>query len=892
MIDKIQELLNEEKWTRATISSYTVTNFEELDTIIEQIEPNDLLDVKELCDEHLSHTKTSIIALYISGVISLKKHFIDDSNIIELANLFSDNKKWKIVEYLCNKILAFGENKVALRMLADCYENQEREQEKFEVWERLIKIDYEETDILKTLAQKSEEEGDVEKAVDYWKKAIHRYINKRNFSQIKEVWGKLLEHIPHEYDYLLNINSRVQKTINKEKAAALLDDMFVYYNAQEDWDKAIEILKLILDYVPNNTVARTSIIACYREKYADHSKLENFIEKSNLTQSYRDIHTAIDEFEKHIAFDEGTFVYHKTWGIGRISELKKDNLMIDFASKRGHTMSLKMAVNALLVLPKNHIWVIKSVFPKETLKEKVKKDVPWALRTVIQSFDNSLSMKRIKAELVPSVLTQNEWLSWNTNAKKVLKTDPLFSINPESSDQFMVRSTPITYDEKTLNIFKGEKDIYQKIKVVKDFLENSDPDSDYFAEIFSYFTGILKSFTSVNDTVVASFLFFQKLVRQYPFLNESLNITFEQLYEHIDHIEELFAALNDSEIKRLFLDEVKRVDENWPQVYRKLFTYYQSSYIIDIMLGSKHRDEVIDLFNDAYNSYKEDPEKYVWLVKNYTKDFWINKVGISYERTVISLLHLLDISYRAIENKREVTKFRKIAKNISTILFDEHTLTDYLRECGLDSVKRLYPLVKDISDLDPALKIEVKHIVKERFPDYVFHGEDNRTEAVSGGLLVTAESLERKEAELKHILEVEIPENSKEIGEARLLGDLKENAEYIAGKERQELLNIAVGKLKDELSRASVVEPKNVDTTKISFGTIVTLKNNKTKETETYTILGPWESDPSNNVISYLAPFGSALVAKKKGEHLVFTINEREYDYKVSTIKNVLRKKK
>jgi transcription elongation factor GreA len=861
-----------------------------LDTIIEQIDPNDQLDVKEMCDEHLSHTKTSIIALYISGIISLKKHFIDDSNLIELANLFSDNKKWQIVEYLCKQILSFGENKVALRMLADCYENQEREDEKYAIWERLIKIDYEETDILKTLAERAESQGNMEKAVDYWKKAIHRYINKRNFSQIKEIWAKLLENIPHEYDYLLNINSRVQKAINKEKAAALLDDMFLYYNEQHDWDKAIEILKLILSYLPNNTVARTSIIACYREKYADHSKLESFIEKSNLTQSYRDIQTAIDEFEKHIAFDEGTFVYHKTWGIGRISELKKDSLVIDFASKRNHHMALKMAVTALLVLPKNHIWVIKSVFPKETLKEKVKKDVPWALRTIIQSFDNSLSMKKIKAELVPSVLTANEWLSWNTNAKRVLKTDPLFSINPESSDEYMVRSTPITYDEKTLNIFKGEKDIYQKIKVVKDFLENSDPDSDYFAEIFSYFTGILKSFSSVNDTVVTSYLFVQKLIRQYPFLNESFNTTFEQIYEYIDHLEELFAAINDSEIKRLFLDEVKRIDDQWPHVFKRLFTYYQTSYIIDILLGSKHKDEVIDLFLSAHNSYKEDPEKYIWLVKNYSKDFWINKVGISYEKTVISLLHLLDISYRAIENKREVTKFRKIVKNISTILFDERTLTDYLRTCSQDSIKRLYPLVKDISDLDPAIKIEVKHIVKERFPDYIFHGEDDRTEAVSGGLLVTKPSLERKEAELKHILEVEIPENSKEIGEARLLGDLKENAEYIAGKERQELLNIAVGKLKDELTRATVVDPKQIDTSKISFGTVVTLKNKKTKKEETYTILGPWESDPANNVISYLAPFGSALMAKKKGDHLVFTINEREYDYLVKSIKSYLKK--
>ncbi|MGM0431674.1 MAG: transcription elongation factor GreA [Spirochaetota bacterium] len=890
MINKIQELLNEEKWTRATISSYTVSNFEELDKIIEDIELDDLMDVKELCDEHLTHTKTSIIALYLSGVISLKKHFIDDSNLLELANLFYDNRKWKIVEYLCTKILSFGENRVALRILADTYDNQDREKEKFEVWERLIKIDYEETDILKTLADRAERNGDLEKAVDYWKKSIHRFINKRNFSQIKEAWNHLIKHIPHEYDYLLNVNSRVQKAINKEKAAQLLDELFLYYNEQQDWDKAIDILKLILQYQPNNSVARASIIACYKEKYKDHSKLESFIEKSNLNQSYRDIQTAIEDFEKHIAFDEGTFVYHKTWGIGRIKELRKDNLVIDFATKRDHTMALSMAVTALLVLPKNHIWVIKSVFPKDVLKDKVKKDVSWALKTIITSFNNSVTLKRIKAELVPSILTANEWLSWSSNAKKVLKTDPLFSINPESNDEYMVRSTPITYDEKTLNVFKGEKDIYKKIKVVKDFLENSDPDSDYFAEIFSFFTGILKSFNTVNDAVITSFLFTRRIIRQYPFLNDGADtLTFKELYDRIENIEGVFSNINDSEIKRMFLDEIKRNDENWPSVYKRLFAYYQTTYIIDSLMASKHTDEVISLFRDSFEAHKEDPEKYVWLVKNFSKDFWIKKVGITYDRLVISLLHLLDISYRAIENKKEVTKYRKLVKNISSILFEDGELLNYLRECDLDSVKRLYPLIKDIGNLDPAIKIEVKHIVKERFPDYIFHGERDQTEAATGGLLVTEDGLQRKEEELRYITEVAIPENSKEIGEARLLGDLKENAEYKAGKERQELLNINLGKLKDELSRATVVDPKQIDPSKISFGTKIVLHNNNTQQDETYIILGPWESDPANNIISYLAPFGSALLAKRPGDHLEFEINERAYNYDVKSVEKYLQ---
>ena len=58
---------------------------------------------------HLKHSKNSIIALYISGVISLSKQLVDDANLIILINIFSDNRKWQIVEYLCQRILEFGE---------------------------------------------------------------------------------------------------------------------------------------------------------------------------------------------------------------------------------------------------------------------------------------------------------------------------------------------------------------------------------------------------------------------------------------------------------------------------------------------------------------------------------------------------------------------------------------------------------------------------------------------------------------------------------------------------------------------------------------------------------------------------------------------------------------
>jgi transcription elongation GreA/GreB family factor len=116
------------------------------------------------------------------------------------------------------------------------------------------------------------------------------------------------------------------------------------------------------------------------------------------------------------------------------------------------------------------------------------------------------------------------------------------------------------------------------------------------------------------------------------------------------------------------------------------------------------------------------------------------------------------------------------------------------------------------------------------------------------------------------------------------LGDLKENAEYHAAKEHQTMLSATVGTLNKELDGATVIEKGDVDPSKVSFGTIVTLLSNPDAKTETYTILGPWESDPGNNVISYLSPFGDKLLGAKAGETLKFTINERKCDYTVKKI--------
>lgn len=106
----------------------------------------------------------------------------------------------------------------------------------------------------------------------------------------------------------------------------------------------------------------------------------------------------------------------------------------------------------------------------------------------------------------------------------------------------------------------------------------------------------------------------------------------------------------------------------------------------------------------------------------------------------------------------------------------------------------------------------------------------------------------------------------------------------MAAKEHQHYLAVQLAKLQEELNRAVIFDPTMVTTAIISFATKVTLTNKENGSDEVYTILGPWESDPDNGVISYMSPFGNELLDHKVGEELNFTINERKYSYTVKAI--------
>ncbi|MBU3850110.1 MAG: transcription elongation factor GreA, partial [Candidatus Treponema excrementipullorum] len=674
LVKSVQDMLNEEKWTRAAISNYSKNNFIELADIVEKaISENCVDEVKAVCDEHLSHTKNSIIALYFSGMLALKKGTLDNSALITLVDIFQDNHKPNIVTYLCESILERDpSNKFALRTLATAY-REEGNERVWEIYETLVKVDYEEADVTKLLAERAEKNGDMETAIDYYKKAIHRYINDgiNSMNQIKELWTKLVSLIPEEIDFFYLVQRKIAKGISADKSAVLMQELYEYYKKEAKWDTAIDILKLVLSIDDKDIWARREIVECFRNKYADHSQLEDYIRDSNLTQNWRNIFEAISDFEKHIAFDAKNFVFHRSWGVGIIRKVSGDQITINFGKKHGiHEMSLKMAITALQPLSKDHIWVLKATMKKEELVKKVKDDKIWALKTIIRSFNNNCDFKRIKAELVPSILTPGEWTSWSTNARRILETDASFGINPNDINMYMVREHQISQEEKLSNEFKAQKQFFARIDILMKFAQKADTDSELFADMFAYFTGYLKSFSSVTEQVMASYLVVRKISAQCPHLAYNFKYTFAQLFDEIEDPKKMYLDLKDTKntsLRKDYLQCIRTLLPNWVDVYVKLFPTVLQQDMLDQLISSGHEDAVKKLAVDSFEDYKLYREAVIYFFKECKDEQWFKDAGISYEKQLITLIHILDLVYREIENHVDTTENRKMDRQINLL---------------------------------------------------------------------------------------------------------------------------------------------------------------------------------------------------------------------------------
>ena len=163
--------------------------------------------------------------------------------------------------------------------------------------------------------------------------------------------------------------------------------------------------------------------------------------------------------------------------------------------------------------------------------------------------------------------------------------------------------------------------------------------------------------------------------------------------------------------------------------------------------------------------------------------------------------------------------------------------------------------------------------------------EADGTAAATGPLVVSWESLNEKKALFEKLVKTDIPANTKEISIAREHGDLRENFEFKAAKEKQAVLMRMKDDVELEIQRGQGTDFVDADISKVNIGTIVDFENVASGEKETVTILGAWDSVPEKNILSYLSDVAISMLGAKVGDVLDVRDLETEVNLKLKVEK-------
>lgn len=150
---------------------------------------------------------------------------------------------------------------------------------------------------------------------------------------------------------------------------------------------------------------------------------------------------------------------------------------------------------------------------------------------------------------------------------------------------------------------------------------------------------------------------------------------------------------------------------------------------------------------------------------------------------------------------------------------------------------------------------------------------------------MTADGLQRLRAELEHLRSVERPDVIKAIAAAREHGDLSENAEYHAARERQSFIEGRVAELEDVVSRADVIDISKLSGDTVTFGAKVTVYDEDADAEVTYQIVGPHEADVDKGRLSVESPISRGLIGKQVGETVEVTTPRGSKSYEIVAIK-------
>ncbi len=558
----------------------------------------------------------------------------------------------------------------------------------------------------------------------------------------------------------------------------------------------------------------------------------------------------------------GTYCQHKSWGFGQVKawNLLLNQVVVDFASKKHHTMQPQYAAESLQPLPDDHFLVRKAT-RLDVLKTQAENDLPDFFVQLLNGFGGKLTQDQIQKTVTPEVVSEADFKKWWDNAKKSLRKDGRFALPTKKTEPISVREQALSYSDELIGAFQKARQLKDQVNRLDQIVKN--------AGVFGDKTEVLQGAVAQAEESVsrnrrlhpaqAMELLIERddLVKEVPSLSAAAITLAELLQEHESKLGQILALVAAARQRRVLCEFLTAFPQDWDR--RLLHIFQSASYrivaeIAKVFVENKRAEDVRQYLLRAIADHSASSDILYWLAKD----------RATAEFSDLIVPDVLAAMLGALE-RDQFAEGRRGSKLHDLLIDDKDLIYDLIISASVSQARDLMRRLM----MTPVFEELNKRSLMARM--IKVHGDlqqmvSGESEGKEEALIVSWPSLEKRKAEYDDLVSKKIPENTKEIGIARSYGDLRENFEYKAAKEMQTVLMRRKAELEQMLSRARGTAFENIEASQVSIGTSVVTRDLDSGELSTFHVLGAWDSDPAKGILSYQTAIGQALLGKTTGD--------------------------
>jgi transcription elongation factor GreA len=575
------------------------------------------------------------------------------------------------------------------------------------------------------------------------------------------------------------------------------------------------------------------------------------------------------------AMKEGASCIHRAWGVGKITGFEADRgmIVVDFedGERKSHAMDPVFCLDKLEILDDDHIISRHRNNPEE-IDAKVKKEPVELFIEIIAKFEDGCAATRELERIINLLLGAAKGKKWWTATKKLLIKDPRVAVPNKKTEPYVLRDEPVKPEQEILQDFFDEKRSKEKIILAEKLYDLASEKEDLQADLPQVLHDLTVALMEARNLSQSDRLHGiwvrNNLARDVEEDVEKLEPTSASILNECEDDLPGLADQMPAKFHSRLLDLVTRVyPEKWKDIVLHLLHNTGTKFsgeCAHFLIDREESKLLIKSLSSVLDEQTLRAPVLLWMIK-FRK---LSKFEVLLEKLMTPQLLTAvfsAIDYESLQNA--TTRRIPLAEILSD---DKELLRDILTKGTAENAKDLAQALI----LNPGFEDLSKRSLLARFiklyPEIqdIIDGSGSSSSQVStvatdDSLIVSQSSYDKKMADLDELNKEKIPANSQAIEAAREHGDLRENAEYHMAKDEQKVLLARQSELQTDLMRAKPTDFTDVPSDSVGIGSIVNLSNTDSGESQKYTILGAWDSDPDENVLSYLTPLGQKLLGKK-----------------------------